>query len=298
MNEIFKNDVRQVMKLIVNNELKGGSLKQGNTLYNNQREAINTLFNNEEYSIAAIILRLTVIDSLYSTNASYSYFSFDEMAKAIYDIGKGSREKAREFFADIIRGKNDGKKLFDKKYGIRKNLKEGGMQNSLLSKYAYYELLQDKKKYPLGFPIYDSLAREICPKAYNTLTGNKLSSFSNESTPMIEKYVGNLNELRSVLFDDDELFDGFQQFDILDAYLWRMGKFNSGNLSLLLNEDDYKHFINNITCVYYSMPKGKTLYFDDKVREMMISLKLPFYNCHSQKYMTALRDHWMKYYVK
>ena len=57
--------------------------------YVQQREIILRLFNDvSSYDISTIILRLTVIDSLYSTNAAYSYFSIEEMAKKIYSLGK------------------------------------------------------------------------------------------------------------------------------------------------------------------------------------------------------------------
>lgn len=287
-----KEEVRRILELIVTNELNGESMNNlSEAQYFNQRAIINSIFSSEDYSIGVIILRLTVIDSLYSTNASYSYFSFDEMAQAIWKLG--SRKDAREFFADIVRGKNNGQALFDKKYGIRKNLDDGGMQNSLLSKYAYYELLQDKN-YHLGFPIYDSLAREMCPKTYKSITGGKLSSFSDESTPKIKDYVDNLNTLRDKLFGNEDLFMGFQQFDILDAYLWRMGKFNGGNLSLLLDKPDYEKFIKNI-----EMNNVKNEKFNDKVRDKLKELDdHPFKNCSTEKYMTALRDHWREFYVE
>lgn len=34
--------------------------------------------------------------------------------------------------------------------------------------------------------------------------------------------------------------------EILDAYLWRMGKFCNGNFSLLFNESDYRIFVTNL----------------------------------------------------
>jgi hypothetical protein len=65
-------------------------------------------------------------------------------------------------------------------------------------------------------------------------------------TPTIEDYVESLKQIRSKLFDNENLFLGYQQFDILDAYLWRMGKFEDGNFSLLLEQKEYKKFITAI----------------------------------------------------
>lgn len=217
--------------------------------YVQQRAMINKIFattSGDNYNTQSIMLRLIVIDSLYSTNAAYSYFSFEEMANAIKKLGK--EEKAAEYFNSIATGGNDEKNLFSKNYGIRKNLKNGSKQMSLMSKYAYYVLLQNPSDYPLGFPIYDSLAikmyPEVCKKfgispkfTKGAVDNNKLE---------IEKYISALNELRGAIFGNDELYEDFQQYDLLDAYLWRMGKLDEGNYSLLFNKDDYEQFIKNI----------------------------------------------------
>ena len=58
--------------------------------YTQQRAMINQIFDmtsGANYNVPSIMLRLTVIDSLYSTNAQYSYFSIEEMANNIHDLG-------------------------------------------------------------------------------------------------------------------------------------------------------------------------------------------------------------------
>lgn len=213
--------------------------------YVQQRAMINQIFattSGNNYNIQSIMLRLIVIDSLYSTNAAYSYFSFEEMANAIK--GLGNEEDAAKYFDSIATGGNDDKCLFSKKYGIRKNLKDGSKQMSLMSKYAYYVLLRNPSDYPLGFPIYDSLAIKMYPKVCKNVGINEPQKIT-ESTS-IKKYIELLNTLRKKIFSNTDLFNEYQQYDLLDAYLWRMGKLDEGNYSLLFNKEDYIQFIKNL----------------------------------------------------
>lgn len=234
------------MEAIINEELKPSASSSGHVTYNDQRTLISSLFcmDNHKYSKDTILLRLTVIDSLYSTNAAYSYFSFDNMADTILNLGE--EKTAKDYFYSIATGGKDTKKIFNNEYGIRKNLVSGSQQMSLMSKYAYYSLLQDKETYPLGFPIYDRLAKEAYPTVCNMLHIEDVSSLPSMDTPPIEKYISCLEKIRVKLFNNTKLYLGYQQYDILDAYLWRMGKFEEGNLSLLLKEDEYRDFVKKI----------------------------------------------------
>lgn len=216
--------------------------------YVEQRNMIKCVFNNPaRYDLSTVMLRLTVIDSLYSTNASYAYFSIEELAKAILDLG--SEEDAKTYFKQIARGKDDVQNLFGRTYGIRKNTQKGGKLISLVSKYAYYTLLCDESD-ALGFPIYDSLAIEMLPKLSKILGVSAV--FKNKDC--IEEYVACLNALREALFgqDTNKRFERLQQFDILDAYLWRIGKLAHGNYSLLFTKKDYETFFENV----FGIPSG------------------------------------------
>jgi hypothetical protein len=216
--------------------------------YVEQRNMIKCVFNNPAcYDLSTVMLRLTVIDSLYSTNASYAYFSIEELAKAILDLG--SEEDPKTYFKKIARGKDDDQNLFGRTYGIRKNTQKGGKLISLVSKYAYYTLLCDESD-ALGFPIYDSLAIEMLPKLSKVLGVS--AEFKNKDC--IEEYVACLNALREALFgqDTNQRFERLQQFDILDAYLWRIGKLTHGNYSLLFTKKDYETFFENV----FGVPSG------------------------------------------
>lgn len=236
--ELFKKAICEIIS-----QMDKLFVQRNTSNYFLHRDIINSLFkpSTQLDAEAQIILRLTIIDSLYSTNAAYSYFSIDEMAQKI--ISLGDDEAASQYFYGIATSKNTGKILFDERYGIRKNLDQGSRQMSLLSKYAYYLLLQNKEKYPLGFPIYDSLALDQFPKVYNRL-GIKLNKML-KYKDNIDDYVKALEVLRKELFSDDAKYN-FQHFDLLDAYLWRMGKFDVGNISLLNTRQEYTQIIENL----------------------------------------------------
>ena len=242
------NDIRTVMRNIADS-ISNTTLAHDNNPYLNQRTIISNLFSDtsKQYSTnptAAIMQRLIVLDSLYSTNASYNYFAFENMAKAISKLGNES--DAIKYFSALVTGyaKNNDK-LFCSQYGIRKNLTPGSRQMSLMTKYAYYQLIREKEKHPLGFPIYDSLVIAVYPEIHSWIfnTEKKL-----DSSNSIVSYINNLDVLRGAIFETEgiQLVHGMQQFDLLDAYMWRMGKIDEGNYSLLFDEADYKTFVGNI----------------------------------------------------
>ena len=283
--------ILNTMLHIATDELDGEFKDLTSVDYTNQRTLINSLFCNGGYNQGLVILRLTVIDSLYSTNAAYSYFSFEEMAERIMALG--SRSEACDYFYNIARQGGDNLKLFDEPYGIQKDLSEGSKQMSLLSKYAYYEIMQDKSRYPLGFPIYDRLAKNAYPIVCRLLGLKPIARMSEQSSPSIETYVRCLDQLRQAIFGDNEtLFEGkYQQFDILDAYLWRMGKFDGGNLSLLMKRGDYTTFIKNIG-LDVNTGKLSSNDFNDAVRKALLHSNKPFKGCTNEDYLESLRQHW------
>ena len=282
--------------------------------YVSQRSIIYDVFDKTSgraYTLSSIVLRLTVVDSFYSTNARYSYFSIEKLAEAIWNLG--TEHDASEYFYDIARkAKNDSAGLFSAPYGIRKNLGAGNQLMSLMSKYAYYALLLDKVSYPLGFPIYDSLVMDVYPTVCENLRIDK--HFGKSAMPSIDDYVAALDDVRNALFVSSmTLYRGyFPQFDILDAYLWRMGKLAKGNYSLLLNHDDYHQFVNNLGLVgkdgkdlhaLYPMlkSKDKKTEFVDVVRHLCAttkSIKSIVNRLSNASLMELLITHWGEYYIK
>ena len=318
-----KKAILAIMQTIAKEFGKQTSLLHQAT-YNDQRTLIKSFFSGKEYGLGIVTTRLVVIDSLYSTNAAYSYFSFEEMAEKICALG--SEEQAREYFYKVALTGKDGNKLFCESYGIQKNLSEGSKQMSLLSKYAYYSLIGHNEKYPLGFPIYDSLAKDAYPtvcKMLGIVPKHKLSSLE---TPEICVYIECLQQLRQELFGNStEPFHGFQQYDILDAYLWRMGKFESGNLSLLLGRDDYVKFVQNMELHANIIDDGKFEEKDTDYKNRMVkkykdnpcvskdnkfdfgkavvmqcldNKRKPFAGICNEAYMNELLTHWRIFHEK
>lgn len=229
--------------------------------YIQQREVIKTTFQNgKPYSVITIMQRLVVIDSLYSTNASFNYFSFEDMATAIYSLGPQEQD-AINYFKEIAQGGVDMNNIFSGKYGIRKNAEPGNVATSLLSKYAYYLLLFQPGN-ALGFPIYDSLVKEVLPTILlQTLGVEVKKTFLNSCT--IEEFIQTVNLLRDAVFNNTTTrMSCLQQFDILDAYLWRLGKIKNGNLSLLFTKNEYIKFVNNLGLSGESL---KSVAFDKEV---------------------------------
>ena len=268
---------------------------------NNQGAIISRLFSGKEDQ-EHILLRLVVLNSYYSTNAAYSYFSLEQLADRIIDettqfAGK-SGKLPNDYFYDIVlqnlgKPTTIGKNFFEASYGIKKNGTPGVTLKSLISKYAYYCMLMDTKRYPLGFPIYDSLARKSYRKVMKAL-GLKPQMVQTLDTGSIGEYISALNELREAIFGagSTALFCGLQQFDMLDAYLWWMGKLEGGNFSLLLTEGEYKMLINNL-----KLGSQKTDINKHIAGELRQSGAAPFASIadpQRKKFLTAMIDHWRK----
>lgn len=86
--------------------------------YEQQRNQINQLFKiyHERHDLDSIMVALTVIGSLYSTNATYSYFSIEDLATSLFEIGK--REELGNYFYGLVEKKHlDERKLFSRCFG-------------------------------------------------------------------------------------------------------------------------------------------------------------------------------------
>lgn len=323
MNIELRDLIRSILKTIAICELDQDATDMSNADYINQRTLISSLFSPDcTFCKGQVILRLTVIDSLYSTNAAYSYFSIDEMAEKIISLGQtasspqGKLKSVRDYLYNVALTGVDSEGLFSESYGIQKNLSEGSKQMSLMSKYAYYELLQDKETYPLGFPIYDRLAKDAYPTVCKMLGEDHYFSLPSLETPTIEEYIASIQQLRQSIFGNDKglFLKKYQQFDILDAYLWRLGKIDEGNYSLLMGRDDYTRFITNlglaapvgtdkaklekynaqlINMFTQKCNKDKSKYnFNTLISAILKEKDAPFKGLDNEKYLTALYTHW------
>ena len=298
------------------------------------RQPIIEVFNTtkgDKYGKSGIITRLVVIDSIYATNAGYSYYSFEEMADKI--LALGDEKAAIKYFqalsalkgSDALKSnkKNDftTNTLFDEPYGIQKNLSDGAKQISLLSKYAFYQLLGEQND-GVGFSIYDRLANQAYP-----IVCEMLELDQQDATQTISSHIKAFDKLRIAIFGDNtDRHKGYQQFDLLDAYLWRMGKFTGGN-SASLSRDDYKQFILNLglaakkvdgkweTTAKYKQRLANDNRFESlrKTKKTDTTSKLDinpailellktmdshdiFQTLKAENYMTILHKHWKTYF--
>lgn len=116
------SEIRDVMTLLAQTiTANKGKIDTKGLPYNNQRAIISRLFDEKRvqgqgqgldlgqgqgYVQDHILLRLVVLNSYYSTNAAYSYFSLERLAERIIDettqfAGK-SGKLPNDYFYDIV----------------------------------------------------------------------------------------------------------------------------------------------------------------------------------------------------
>ena len=189
------------------------------------------------YSHEDILARLTLIDSMYSTQMSRRYYGLEELAVALADVHNG--KNLEEAFLDFLKDKNlkpfelrNSKKvktnLFIEKYGIGKNGEDKGSAVSLISKYAYFET-------KFKFPIYDSIVREMYPRVWNYC-----------GFPQSEMLEFKYNDMTSFV-EMSKFNSTYVNYDSLDRVLWYVGKIYRGNLSLVLSRKEYDAFAEKYT---------------------------------------------------
>ena len=194
------------------------------------------------YSHEDILARLTLIDSMYSTQMSRRYYGLEELAVALADVHNG--KNLEEAFLDFIKEKNlkpfelrNSKKvktnLFIEKYGIGKNGEDKGSAVSLISKYAYFET-------KFKFPIYDSIVREMYPRVWNYCGFPQSEMLEFKYNDMI-RFVEMINLMIS------KFNSTYVNYDSLDRVLWYVGKIYRGNLSLVLSRKEYDAFAEKYT---------------------------------------------------
>ena len=127
---------------------------QNETEYIFYRKVIDRIFEEtrKNFSIESVNIRLTIIDSLYSTNMGRRLFGITDLSNEIFLIGKDEY-----LLTEIEKYKKDSEDskisiLLKNEYGIRKYGKKVGAARSLISKYLYFVSGHN-------FPIEDSLVK-------------------------------------------------------------------------------------------------------------------------------------------
>ena len=214
------------------------SFENDNSGYSLGKSTILKVFKaTNNYTQEDLLVRLTLIDSTYSTQMGRRYYGLEELAAALLSVH--SKKHIKSAFLDFLKDKDMkpfelGKKtnLFTEKYGIGKNGEDKGKAVSLISKYAYFET-------EFRFPIYDSIVREMYPRIWN-YCGFK------EKMPEIKA-----NDMVSFIEAIDLLIRQIDctdvTYDTLDRVLWYVGKIYRGNLSLVLSREEYDAFAEKYT---------------------------------------------------
>lgn len=208
------------------------------------KDAILKIFSvTNGFEKTNILVRLTLIDSMYSTQMNRRYYALEELAEALATLASGKEAKLRDLFLAFAKDPEKysqdfnygGTNLFSESYGIGKDGSDKGVAISLISKYAYFET-------KFKFPIYDSIACEmyllVCRECgfdkYKkiNLTVKENGKIQGEQTMVA--YVKAINWLIEQL-DCKGL-----NYDLLDRFLWFVGKIRRGNLSLVLTRTEYE----------------------------------------------------------
>ena len=288
-------------ELIELNKVKGDI-----SSYSADRWVIHNIFKNSKtpksletvLNYHDILLQLRVIDAMYSTNMSRRYYGIEELASTILGF-KGYEELAKELhsYLEAI-SKNDPnavkdkkiENLFNKSYGIHKNCSTAGVATSLVSKYSYFALMMCSNEYPNGFPIYDSLAKTMLPKVCEYLDMDCLWKGNGQNLG-IDTFLKQVAALKDCLCISSNMFSR-QLYDILDAYLWTMGKINGGNFSLIMSRKDYETFIKNLglNSDIQQNDNENTEKFNETVLTKCKNAKDPFKGCTEEDFFDTLLE--------
>ena len=109
--------------------------------------------------------------------------------------------------------------------------------DSLLSKYLFF--LLDATTDPMGFPIYDSIVKELSVKIAEKLGIPQALIRTKEMWELcilLKEIVTVLEQRDPVLWNQQTAFRS--KFALLDYFLWRVGKAGRFNFSLLITRNE------------------------------------------------------------
>lgn len=130
------------------------------------------------------------------------------------------------------------KRLFKEKYGyVRKgNTLVQDHAVSIITKYLFF-LLKVNSKRGVGFPIYDTIVKNQINRI-----AKKLGLGSVKNLKDVANYVKILYEIIRALgtrYQNLCKQYGMQEFELLDFFLWRVGKLKKRDYSNLLSKQEY-----------------------------------------------------------
>jgi hypothetical protein len=167
-------------------------------------------------------VRLTLVDSLYSTNvATKRLYGISDIAGKLRGAFRNDDAEVKKTAAQWVESgfanENPLYALFAAGYGIDKFGEEGKAAVSLLSKYLYFVT-------DYSFPIYDSLGAK-----YHYIVPVTLPRQKDE--PEFRRRFVRLEKINREYAVND--------FDKLDALFWLCGKVYTGSYSLVLSKERY-----------------------------------------------------------
>jgi hypothetical protein len=233
-----------------------------NTAFGNNIEVIKRTFRPcpcptcpHQFSKMDIYHRLILIDSLYSTNINrMRSFGLEEMTDVIWNLcddGNGNHSDAHlaQSLSYLIMLQNQQNvtpliNAFNDEYGYI-NGSKAGKAMSLLSKYFYFvALIQQVDDY--GFPIYDRIVRNLIRPMEKYMGLTPLST----DLDNIEKFIVAIKCIVDTLANADKnLWDpknsGKRKFELLDYFLWHIGKAGEQSYRLLFTQSEYANYYNS-----------------------------------------------------
>lgn len=229
---------------------KNLKIQNGITGFDTQFHAIKGAFDTNPHSTISkedIFRQLVLIDSLYSTNVvRMRQFGIEEIAEDIWlmcDDGKGNHT------ITTLSQKIDITKplpqvittLFTNKYGYIQG-KQSDSAASLISKYFHFVSIVCPQN-DWGFPIYDTIVANLLNdmQRFLQIPRTPAKYFKSPKNLDINKYIDGLKciVLELSKFDSQMWNDKIRlKFEMLDYYLWHIGKCGKKNYNLLLTKQE------------------------------------------------------------
>lgn len=219
-------ELKEFIKLSVN-------VLKDKTPYIEQKNLISDIFEETEN----ILVRLTIIDSLYSTQMNKRLYGLDDLAN---EIGNKDWDKEIQNFKD--NKPNEISALLDKKYGIKKSGREFGQARSLISKYIYFAT-------NYNFPIEDRLVKKVLNAVLKCFGYSEIDMDKNDI----------LREL--IIFCDNKEI----KYSDFDNLLWLLGKIKEGSLASIVDKEKYEKIIEKLELSDIAKSKD----FDEKMAEKL-----------------------------
>lgn len=225
--------------------------------YRTNYDAIRDLFSHSRVLTQMLIYqRLAILDSFYGTNVNrMRQFGLEEITDAIWNEcktpnGNYADSQLSDLAIDFVKNPNYKhrlKKLCDVVYGYTIDKKSNNClkrqkATSLISKYLFFLVLASGDK--MGFPIYDSIANKLTPKLAVYLGISKPGKVANiiDLTVIQKQLVSVLSKADPLLWNNGTM----NHLEILDYFLWRIGKVGNLSFSLLLTKSELLQHSSNI----------------------------------------------------